>query len=47
MSYAYKDDNMELAKIDKEIIDYFKNDKYINIKFEFKSAQEIKTWIIQ
>ena len=39
----FKDDNMELAKIDKEIIDYFKNDKYINIKFEFKSAQEIKT----
>ena len=39
----FKDDNMELVKIDKEIIDYFKNDKYINIKFEFKSAQEIKT----
>ena len=39
----FKDDNIELEKIDKEIIEYFKNDKYINIKFEFKSAQEIKT----
>ena len=39
----FKDDNIELEKIDKEIIKYFKNDKYINIKFEFKSAQEIKT----
>ena len=39
----FKDDNIELEKIDKEIIEYFKNDKYINIKFEFKSSQEIKT----
>lgn len=39
----FKDDNIELEKIDKEIIEYFNNDKYINIKFEFKSAQEIKT----
>ena len=39
----FKDENVELAKIDKDILNYFNNDKYINIKFEFKSAQEIKT----
>ena len=39
----FKDENVELVKIDKDILNYFNNDKYINIKFEFKSAQEIKT----
>ena len=39
----FKDDYMELNKLDKNILNYFGNDKYINIKFEFKSSQDIKT----
>ena len=39
----YKDDFMDLNKMDKNIINKFSNDEYINIKFEFKSADEIKT----
>ena len=39
----FKDDYIELDKIDKNILDYFNNDKYINIKFEFKSSKDIKT----
>ena len=41
--YIYKDDFIDLNKMDKNILDFFKNDKYINIKFEFKSANDIKT----
>ena len=39
----YKDDFIDLNKMDKKILDCFKNDEYINIKFEFKSAEDIKT----
>ena len=39
----FKDDFMELEKLDKKLLNYFNEDKYINIKFEFKSAQDIKT----
>ena len=39
----FKDDYYELDKFDKNLLNYFNNDKYINIKFEFKSAKEIKT----
>ena len=39
----FKDDYNELDKFDKNLLNYFNNDKYINIKFEFKSAKEIKT----
>ena len=41
--YIYKDDFIDLNKMDKNILDFFKNDEYINIKFEFKSANDIKT----
>ena len=39
----FKDDYNELDKFDKNLLNYFNNDKYINIKFEFKSAKDIKT----
>ena len=39
----YKDDYNDLKKIDKSILDIFSNDKYLNIKFEFKSSDDIKT----
>jgi len=39
----FKDDYLELDKMDKNILNYFNNDKYINIKFEFKSSKDIKT----
>ena len=39
----FKDDYNELDKFDKNLLNYFNNDKYINIKFEFKSTKEIKT----
>jgi len=39
----YKDDYIDLKKIDKGILDLFSNDKYLNIKFEFKSSDDIKT----
>ena len=39
----YKDDFIDLNKMDKKILDCFKNDEYISIKFEFKSAEDIKT----
>ena len=38
----FKDDYKELPKIDQSILNYFNNDEYINIKFEFKSAGDIK-----
>jgi hypothetical protein len=39
----FKDDYIELDKLDKNILNFFNNDKYINIKFEFKSPKDIKT----
>ena len=39
----YKDDYIDLNKMDKNILNTFNNDEYINIKFEFKSAEDIKT----
>ena len=39
----FKDDYFELDKLDKNILNFFNNDKYINIKFEFKSPKDIKT----
>ena len=39
----FKDDYIELEKLDKNILNFFNNDKYINIKFEFKSPKDIKT----
>ena len=39
----FKDDFIDLKKIDKNILNIFNNDKYLNIKFEFKSSEEIKT----
>ena len=39
----YKDDYIDLEKLDKNILNFFNNDKYINIKFEFKSPKDIKT----
>ena len=39
----YKDDYIDLEKLDKNILNFFNNDQYINIKFEFKSAKDIKT----
>ena len=39
----FKDDYIELDKLDKNILHFFNNDKYINIKFEFKSPKDIKT----
>ena len=39
----FKDDFIDLNKMDKNIINMFKNDDKINIKFEFKSADDIKT----
>ena len=39
----FKDDYIDLNKVDKDILNIFNNDKYINIKFEFKSAEDIKT----
>ena len=39
----FRDDFMDLTKMDKNIINMFKNDQYINIKFEFKSAEDVKT----
>ena len=38
----FKDDYIELDKLDKNILNFFNNDKYINIKFEFKSPKDIK-----
>ena len=38
----FKDDYMELDNLDKNILNFFNNDKYINIKFEFKTAKDIK-----
>ena len=38
----FKDDYFELDKFDKNLLNYFNNDKYINIKFEFKSSKDIK-----
>ena len=39
----YKDDFIDLNKIDKNLLKLFNNDEYINIKFEFRSAEDIKT----
>ena len=39
----YKYDCIDLNKIDKNLLNLFNNDEYINIKFEFKSAEDIKT----
>ena len=39
----YKDDFTDLNKIDKNLLKLFNNDEYINIKFEFRSAEDIKT----
>ena len=38
----FKDDYIDLNKFDKNILNVFNNDKYINIKFEFKSANDIR-----
>jgi len=39
----FNDDFIDINKVDKNILNLFKDDKYINIKFEFKSADDIKT----
>ena len=39
----FKDDYIDLDKFDKNLLNFFNNDKYINIKFEFKSPKDIKT----
>ena len=39
----YRDNFSDLNKMDKNILKLFNNDEYISIKFEFKSAEDIKT----
>ena len=41
--HIHKDNFLDLNKIDKNMLKLFNNDEYINIKFEFKSAEDIKT----
>ena len=43
---THKDNFLDLNKIDKNMLKLFNVDEYINIKFEFKSAEDIKTLLI-
>ena len=44
--HIHKDNFLDLNKIDKNMLKLFNVDEYINIKFEFKSAEDIKTLLI-